>query len=551
MKTPSALHHFAAGLGFGHKLLNLIAVCAALALPAVALAGNLTGRYATITLDGSLSDWLASDVMYGPTEIAAGVPASSTFTNIYVANDATNVYVALQLAGPASITNNWTTSIFIDGDMTSTTGFNGGWMSSGYDHLVQYGAAGTTYSVYGFAGTSQGAWSWNWIGLINYSYTDYVVEWAIPISSLGLTGNKMRMEFYVTGGDVTTETWAYQWESGVGTYTLASPPAGGVPTITAVEGGPNKVVVTYSKDVNPATAGAVTNYTLSGGVTVNSATTTIASPREITLATGQQTLGTTYTLTVNHVTDTSGTPIAANSQKSFVSSILIDGSFDDWAGVPLLYNNDPGSSTATDFKEVYGYSDTNYVYFRVTLWEPSAFVSSQNNIFIDTDNTSSSGNAFWGGAELLIQGGVGYQEKNGGFNEGLINGLDFLCAGSGNTNYEFRIARSATYASDGLPVFRANTINFAFDGELNWVTVNRMPPTATTTIPLALVEVPVPLGPLTITFVNGQVTLNWKGPGTLQSCDSLSSGTWTDVPNGYDGYTVTPSESKLFYRLSQ
>jgi len=61
------------------------------------------------------------------------------------------------------------------------------------------------------------------VTLINYSYTDHVIEWAIPISSLGLTANKMRMEFYVTGGDVTAETWAYQWESGVAP--TRSPPA--------------------------------------------------------------------------------------------------------------------------------------------------------------------------------------------------------------------------------------------------------------------------------------------------------------------------------------
>ena len=62
------------------------------------------------------------------------------------------------------------------------------------------------------------------MNLIEYSYSDYVIEWAIPISTLGLTANKMRMEFNVTGTGVTTETWAYQWESGVGTYTLAAPP---------------------------------------------------------------------------------------------------------------------------------------------------------------------------------------------------------------------------------------------------------------------------------------------------------------------------------------
>ena len=551
MKTPSFLSRLPGAFGLGRPLLNLLLIAAALAVPGAASAGNLTGRYATITLDGSLSDWQPGDVMYSASEIGAGAPPSSTFTNVFVANDSNYVYVAFQLSGPAAITNNWTTTAFIDADMTSTTGFNGGWMSAGYDHLVQYGASGTTYSVFSFAGAAQSDWTWNWVTLINYSYSDHIIEWAIPISSLGLTANKMRMEFYVTGGDVTAETWAYQWESGVGTYTLATPPSGGAPTIAAVEGGPNKVAVTFSKPVAAATAGVTTNYALSGGLTVLAATPSTANPRLVTLATSQQSLGTNYTLTVNRVTDEGGSPIAPNSHVTFVSSIMIDGSFDDWQGVPLLFSNDPGDPSATNFKEVYAYSDTNYVYFRLTLWQPSDLLNSQNNIFIDTDNNPATGNAFWGGSELLIQSGIGYQEKNGGFNEGLINGLDFLCANSGNTNYEFRISRAATYASDGLPVFRANVINFAFNGETNWVTVNRMPPANGATIPFPLVEVPIPLGPMAIAIFNGQITITWPGPGTLQSCDSLTSGGWTNVPDSYNGYTVPASENRLFFRLTQ
>jgi hypothetical protein len=62
------------------------------------------------------------------------------------------------------------------------------------------------------------------LGLISYSYSDLVTEWAIPISALGLTTDQMRMEFSVTGAGVTAETWAYQFESGVGTYTIATVP---------------------------------------------------------------------------------------------------------------------------------------------------------------------------------------------------------------------------------------------------------------------------------------------------------------------------------------
>ena len=161
-------------------MLVLALMLATLAISGPASAGNLEGRYATITLDGSLSDWTSADVMYSASEIAAGQPLAATFTNVMVANDSNYLYVALQLPAPSAITNTWTYNLYLDTDMKGTTGFNGGWMTGGYDCLVEYGASGTTYSVYSFAGASQADWNWNWVGLINYAYSDYVIEWAIP-----------------------------------------------------------------------------------------------------------------------------------------------------------------------------------------------------------------------------------------------------------------------------------------------------------------------------------------------------------------------------------
>ena len=236
-------------------ILKLALVLTALALPVVLQAGNLTGRYATMTLDGSLSDWQSGDVMYSASEISAGTPLNSTFTSVSVANDSGFVYVAFQHPAPTTIADPWTTSVYLDTDMTSTTGFNGGWMINGYDRLVQYGASGTTYSAYGFTGATQPAWSWdNWLGLINYSYSGLVTEWAIPISALGLTGNQMRMEFNVTGGGAT-ETWAYQWESGVGTYTLAVMPEPGSASLLALGMGALFAGVKTTRRRQPAAGG--------------------------------------------------------------------------------------------------------------------------------------------------------------------------------------------------------------------------------------------------------------------------------------------------------
>jgi hypothetical protein len=531
-------------------LLKCFTLLLLLALTGAAQAGNLSGRYATINLDGNLSDWQPGDVMYSASEIGAGSPANSTFTNVLVANDSNYVYVAFRLSAPAAITNTWITSAYIDADMTSSSGFNGGWMTAGYDHLVQYGASGSTYSIYAFTGAAQSDWSWNWLGLISYSYSDLVIEWAIPISSLGLTTNTMRMEFNVSGGDVTAETWARQPESGVGTYTIATPPSPTPPTIAAVAGAPNKVQVTFSKPVTAVTAGVPSNYLLNGGLTVLSATPDGLNPSKVTLTTSPQTRGALYYLAVNGVKDEAGHSIAPGSQTNFVSSILLDGSFEDWDGLPILFSNSPGDPVATDFKDCYAFNDADYIYLRLTLWEPSDMTTPQNDIFVDTDNNPASGNTYWGGSELLVEGGIGYQEKNGGFNEGLINGLNFLMANSGNTNYEFRLARTATYVSDGLPVFTTNVINFAFGGKTNWALVNRMPPTTSSTIPYTLVEPSLaPPGPLAISLAASQVTIAWAGPATLQACGSLPSDSWTNVPAAVSPYTVPASGSKLFFRL--
>ena len=68
------LSRLSGAFGLGKTFLKLSLILAALALPGVAPAGNLEGRYATITLDGSLSDWQPGDVMYSASEIGVGAP---------------------------------------------------------------------------------------------------------------------------------------------------------------------------------------------------------------------------------------------------------------------------------------------------------------------------------------------------------------------------------------------------------------------------------------------------------------------------------------------
>jgi hypothetical protein len=135
-------------------------------------------------------------------------------------------------------------------------------------------------------------------------------------------------------------------------------------------------------------------------------------------------------------------------------SVTIDGSFEDWIGVPLAYEDPADTTTAADYRLIWIANDEDFIYLRFTLERPEDPFTANDNIFIDADDDPTTGFGIIVGSELLIQGGAGYQEKNGGFNEGAIDGLQWLAAPSGTgTQFEARFSRRATFASDGTEVF--------------------------------------------------------------------------------------------------
>ena len=149
-------------------------------------------------------------------------------------------------------------------------------------------------------------------------------------------------------------------------------------------------------------------------------------------------------------------------------NISVDGLFGDWAGVPLLATDPMDNPTGVDYKDIYVANDDNYLYIRFTLHVAADAFTFRQNIFIDADNNVATGYGAGGyvGSELLIQQGAGYQEKNGGFNEGGINGLGWSAAPAGaGTQFEVRISRTATYASGGAPVFTGGTVALVLESD--------------------------------------------------------------------------------------
>src|SRR6202142_3294558 len=159
---------------------------------------------------------------------------------------------------------------------------------------------------------------------------------------------------------------------------------------------------------------------------------------------------------------------AQTNVPSTFKRITVDGTFSDWTGVPLAYTAAVGPANAIQYQNVYIANDQTNLYIRFTLYSPrAAFANSYDNLFIDADNNPGTGFSVGGiGSSMLIQWGGGYQEKNGGFNEGVVNNLGWNIAGSGDSmDYELSISLGATFASDSTPVFANSTFAILLEGD--------------------------------------------------------------------------------------
>jgi hypothetical protein len=152
----------------------------------------------------------------------------------------------------------------------------------------------------------------------------------------------------------------------------------------------------------------------------------------------------------------------------------------------------------------------------------------------------------------MVENGSAYQQKGGGFNEGVVNGLDFALAPETATQeFECRISRRATYDTDGTAVFQGSDIALAFELISSaWSLVDLAP--AVGGVRYTFVEWPaLNPGPLRIRSAAGSVEISWDGGGTLESRESVANGNWTAVPNATSPYRTNPSATGHFYRLRQ
>ena len=321
------------------------------------------------------------------------------------------------------------------------------------------------------------------------------------------------------------------------------------PAVLSVVGTPNKITITFSEPVTPPSATALTNYSALG-LSVTGAAVDPNDASVVVLNTDAQTLGATYTLTLNNILDRFNNRIASNTHLTFKSSIVIDGSFDDWAGVASAFSDPQDSTQSLDYQDVYITNDDDFIYVRVTFWAPGDLGDYHNNLFIDADNDATTGYALGGiGSDLLVQSGFGFEEQAGMFNNGTVSSLDWLMAPSGvATNIEFRLSRHAVYDNTQLPVFNTNMITIVLEADNAAGNTAETAPDAEGYV--YMFAAPTQLGPLAVSINLGTVTISWTGQGErLQSRQSLTTDSWQDVLNAPNPYTVQPTNSQSYYRL--
>jgi len=240
------------------------------------------------------------------------------------------------------------------------------------------------------------------------------------------------------------------------------------------------------------------------------------------------------------------TVIPGTGALSAFKHIVVDGSFADWTGVPWAYQGAPDGNPV-NYLQVQFANDTTNLYCHVKLASPYPLFSDYySHLFVDGDFNDQTGYLVTGalfGSEMMIESGLGYDQRNGSFNNGSVVNLGWAIAPSANTNeFEFKVSLAALYP-DSTRVFGTNTIRLLLQDD-------RGPEIAGAT-GIDYVVSPPQLGPLLINQSNGVASISWTSPGTLQYTTSLPAQTWTKLTSATSPYVFQPGNGQQFFRLTQ
>jgi hypothetical protein len=140
-------------------------------------------------------------------------------------------------------------------------------------------------------------------------------------------------------------------------------------------------------------------------------------------------------------------------------TIMIDGSFADWNGVPVLFS-DGGDSATVDIGDVQIANDDEHLYIRATY--PNNLAQS-TYIALDIDSNPATGYDIFGlgmiGSEAGWQNDFAFRQSTGVFNSGGLSGQYFsgghalLSPHGDSASREWAISLDAMFAADNSPVF--------------------------------------------------------------------------------------------------
>lgn len=185
-----------------------------------------------------------------------------------------------------------------------------------------------------------------------------------------------------------------------------------------------------------------------------------------------------------------------DAQATF-KTITIDGDFGDWEGIAPACTDAEGDGGAHfDFAAAYLANDDEYLYFRITFAEPSAYPDAFwfMNVGFNSDVDSSTG-FDWGvgaGAEFVVQGPKLFDQRSGNFNDTEFQSEEndwgaFAYADVApmetTTDVEFALRRDIVFENDengmpgllnpdGAPLFEFEDFIVVFETEdldYNWV----------------------------------------------------------------------------------
>jgi len=538
------------------------------------------GKYAAITIDGSFSDWAGVPVAYSQPQDSTTTVA---FQSISLANDDNYLYVLLSIYPPANnpftSPTNYLNNIYIDADNNDSTGYvpfdgitgsEAAYADFGSDMLIE---SGTGYQE--TAGTFNA-------GAING------LGWQVSPAT-----NNTEFEFRISRNATYASSGLPVFSSGTIAIALESENAGFDGVEFAPTNGNGGIVYTFASNSSGSTAPSLLDpaqpfnqsvvvsnpvpFTVVAGGTAPlfyqwyKGASPIANATNAIYTNLIAQLGDNGATYYCHITNSAGSTnsrvatltVSTITNVSTFKTIAVDGSFSDWAGVPLAFTQPEISPTAVAYQNIYLCNDSNNLYIRFTIYPPTNNpFGNMENIYVNADNDTTSGYVPFDDAtassyanfssEMLIQQGAGYQQASGTFNAGTINGLNWSNAPATGTNFEMSISLGATYASSGLPVFTGKTFAIAFEAEdTGFNPIEYAPANGGGIVyTIATNSAVAPPGPLSVSKSGGNAVISWPGAATLQSAGSVSNGvTWTNVTTISPYNAPVAGKSQQYFRL--